>query len=395
MRSPENFSPLAKREPRSSGRGRPDVPRVDTAATATVRRIADRKDRLLPRDRFLDQLIIEKRRSERAKSPLSMLVVSVDRERGELQETARRLARALLESKRDTDYLGYLADDTVALLLTDTVNEGARKVSSKLRESAAPLVRSISVGTYPDNLFDQVLADNPDTPQPDLADTQPLMLLTEPRSTTQLVTKRVMDLFGAALALLLLSPLMLLTALLVRLSSPGPVIFRQTRLGRHGMPFTFYKFRSMRIDSDDSAHRAYTEKLIRGEHAEINQGDAGTPVYKMKSDPRITRVGRFIRATSIDELPQLFNVLNGDMSLVGPRPPLAYEAAKYQAWHLRRVLEIRPGITGLWQVEGRSRTTFDEMVRLDLRYIREWSPLGDLLILLKTVRVVLLREGGA
>lgn len=395
MRSPENFSPLPRRDSQTAGRARSDRRTSDVSSTATVRRIADRKDRLLPRERFLDQLIIEKRRSDRAKSPLSMLVVSVDSSGGQLQETARRLAELLLDTKRDTDYLGYLSDDTVALLLTDTVNEGARKVSSKLRQSADTLVKSISVGTYPDNLFAQVLADNPDKLQPDLADTQPLMLLTEPRSTMQLVTKRVMDLFGAALALLLLSPVMLVTALLVRLSSPGPIIFRQTRLGRYGVPFTFYKFRSMRVNSDDSAHRAYTEKLIRGEHAEINQGDAAAPVYKMKGDPRITRVGRFIRATSIDELPQLFNVLNGDMSLVGPRPPLAYEAARYQAWHLRRVLEIRPGITGLWQVEGRSRTTFDEMVRLDLRYIREWTPLGDLLILLKTVRVVVLREGGA
>jgi len=125
----------------------------------------------------------------------------------------------------------------------------------------------------------------------------------------------------------------------------------------------------------------------------VNQGSENRPLYKIQSDPRTTPVGRFIRKTSLDELPQLFNVLKGDMSLVGPRPPLPYEAEKYQSWHFRRVLQVRPGITGLWQVEGRSTTSFDDMVRLDLRYIRNWSLWLDLKILLKTIKVVLRRDG--
>jgi lipopolysaccharide/colanic/teichoic acid biosynthesis glycosyltransferase len=179
------------------------------------------------------------------------------------------------------------------------------------------------------------------------------------------------------------------------LTSPGAALFKQQRLGRFGAPFEIYKFRSMSAKNDDKAHREYVAKLIQGNLAEINQGDAANPVYKMTRDPRITKVGHFIRKTSIDELPQLFNVLKGDMSLVGPRPPLRYEAEKYQVWHLRRILEVRPGITGLWQVIGRSTTSFDEMVRLDLRYIREWSFWMDVKILLGTVRVVIMRSGGA
>ncbi len=186
---------------------------------------------------------------------------------------------------------------------------------------------------------------------------------------------------------------MLLTALAIKFTSPGPIIFKQIRLGQRGVPFVFYKFRSMLTNTDDRIHREYVTHLIKGNLKEINQGDQETPLYKIKEDPRVTRVGRIIRKTSIDELPQLFNVLKGDMSLVGPRPPLPYEVEKYQSWHLRRILDAKPGITGLWQVEGRSQTSFDDMVRLDLQYIRNWSPWLDFKILLKTVKVVLKSAG--
>jgi lipopolysaccharide/colanic/teichoic acid biosynthesis glycosyltransferase len=186
---------------------------------------------------------------------------------------------------------------------------------------------------------------------------------------------------------------MLLTAAAIAVASPGPVIFRQVRLGKGGAPFDFLKFRSMYTNADDGIHREYVARLIEGDNDLVNQGDEKKPYFKIKGDPRITPIGSLIRSTSIDELPQLFNVLKGDMSLVGPRPPLPYEAEKYRSWHLRRVMEIRPGITGLWQVEGRSRTTFDEMVRLDLKYIRNWTPLLDMKILAKTLLVVLRREG--
>jgi lipopolysaccharide/colanic/teichoic acid biosynthesis glycosyltransferase len=149
----------------------------------------------------------------------------------------------------------------------------------------------------------------------------------------------------------------------------------------------------MYTDSNDQIHRDYVSKLIGGSDASTNNGDADTPLYKISSDPRVTSVGEFIRKTSIDELPQLYNVLKGDMSLVGPRPPIPYEAEEYQPWHLKRILEMKPGITGLWQVEGRSSVQFDDAVRLDVRYIQTWTLLLDLKILAKTVREVLACRG--
>jgi lipopolysaccharide/colanic/teichoic acid biosynthesis glycosyltransferase len=202
-----------------------------------------------------------------------------------------------------------------------------------------------------------------------------------------------MDIVGALALAIVLAPLMALIAVAVKLTSEGPAVFRQNRVGRNGVPFVFYKFRSMRVSGDDRVHREYVSKLIEGRHGEINQGDAQKPVYKLKSDARVTPIGRVLRKTSLDELPQLFNVLKGEMSLVGPRPPIPYEVEKYQSWHLRRLQEVRPGITGLWQVEGRSRTSFDEMVRLDLRYVRSWSLWLDIRLLIKTLAVVIRRDG--
>jgi exopolysaccharide biosynthesis polyprenyl glycosylphosphotransferase len=276
------------------------------------------------------------------------------------------------------------------LLLPDTNGVGVETLLRNLRSRAGDLEYSTGSSTYPDQLFDSLL-----TVQKAPAEALPLLIDESTSSSVSALLKRAVDLAGAAALILLLSPLMLVTALAIALTSTGPVIFRQVRLGRRGTPFVFYKFRSMVTDADDQIHREFVRNLINGKHREVNQGDPDNPLYKLAADPRITRVGAFIRAMSIDELPQLFNVLKGDMSLVGPRPPLAYEAEKYQSWHLRRVLEIRPGITGLWQVEGRSRTSFDDMVRLDLRYIRNSSLLLDLKILLKTVLVVIRREGAA
>jgi lipopolysaccharide/colanic/teichoic acid biosynthesis glycosyltransferase len=198
---------------------------------------------------------------------------------------------------------------------------------------------------------------------------------------------------GSVFGLLLASPLMLITAFVVKISSPGPAIFKQTRLGKKGVRFPFYKFRSMYWQADDRIHREYVTNLIGGNLEKINQGDAERPLYKMKSDPRITLIGKIIRKTNIDELPQFFNVLKGEMSLVGPRPPIPYEVEKYESWHLRRILEVKPGITGLWQVDGRSTTSFDDMVRLDLRYAQNWSVWLDLKILVKTIKAVIRPKG--
>jgi exopolysaccharide biosynthesis polyprenyl glycosylphosphotransferase len=203
--------------------------------------------------------------------------------------------------------------------------------------------------------------------------------------------KRVMDVILAGLGLLVVSPLMLLIAALVKVSSPGPVLHTQERVGKGGSRFRMYKFRSMSVSNDDSRHRDYVASLMF-------QGDAagfdaqGRPVYKLLDDPRITLLGRLLRRTSLDELPQILNVLRGDMSLVGPRPCLPFEYDLYLPWHRHR-LDSVPGMTGLWQVSGRSFLSFEEMVLLDLYYAGNWSILLDLKLLWRTVPEVVGARG--
>jgi exopolysaccharide biosynthesis polyprenyl glycosylphosphotransferase len=342
---------------------------------------------VLPSRQFLKQVQVEKRRADRTKSPLSLVLIHLEG-RGGLA-TTEELLGLLSENKRETDILGYAGEDRIGLLLPHTGESGLQVFVRGVWARAVHLPIAIASGTYPDCVFDKLAS----TPNDVSDNVEQVLDEAEKVSRANAIAKRVLDVVGAVTALVLFSPIMLATAIAVAMTSRGPVIFRQKRIGKDGAPFVFYKFRSMKADADDSIHRNYVANLIDGKHSEINQGDAGRPVYKMMGDPRITPVGRFIRKTSIDELPQLFNVLKGEMSLVGPRPPLLYEAEKYQSWHLRRILRVRPGITGLWQVEGRSSTSFDDMVRLDLRYIRSQSIWQDLKILLMTVKAVLTRHG--
>lgn len=195
-----------------------------------------------------------------------------------------------------------------------------------------------------------------------------------------LIVKRAIDIIASATALIALAPLLGLIALAIMLDSPGPVLFRQTRVGKDGKTFTLHKFRSMRVGAEQEQ-----DKL-----AERNE--ATGPLFKMRDDPRLTRVGKILRRFSFDELPQLHNVLRGEMSLVGPRPPLPKEVDEYQEWHKKR-LEIAPGLTGLWQVSGRSDLTFDEMVLLDIYYIENWSPALDTIITLRTIPRVIFGDG--
>jgi exopolysaccharide biosynthesis polyprenyl glycosylphosphotransferase len=192
--------------------------------------------------------------------------------------------------------------------------------------------------------------------------------------------KRAVDVIFSLSVLILTAPLMALIALVVKMDSPGPVLFRQNRVGQGGRPFTLYKFRSMTIGAEDQ------KDLLR----DLNEADG--PIFKMKDDPRVTRVGRWLRRFSLDELSQFYNVLRGDMSIIGPRPPLPEEVAEYQPWHMRR-LDIAPGITGMWQVSGRSELPFDEMALLDIYYVEHWSPALDLKILLRTIPTILFGDG--
>lgn len=347
------------------------------------------EDELLGAADFLAVVRREQRRADRSHSPLTLMSFQLDATHATPLRKMRELQERLLETKRETDYLGDIDATVCTVLFPNTDEAGTRRFEKKILENCGDLIVSTMTATHPSEKFESITGENGL-----LASRSEVYAAHETAETYEYASKRTLDIVGAIVSLVLLAPLMLVTALAIKLTSPGPVIFRQTRLGKGGKPFVFYKFRSMTVGADDTAHQNFVSQLIKGGIAAGSQGAQGAP-YKLQSDARVTRVGRLLRKTSIDEIPQLINVLKGDMSLVGPRPPIPYEAQNYQSWHYRRVLEMQPGITGLWQVEGRSRVPFDEMVRMDLRYMRRCSLSFDLAILLRTVKVVLRCEGAA
>jgi exopolysaccharide biosynthesis polyprenyl glycosylphosphotransferase len=217
-----------------------------------------------------------------------------------------------------------------------------------------------------------------------------ILLFREPLSDLARIVKRTSDILISLLALILLAPLWILISILIKLDSKGPVFFKQERVGMDGRIFLLYKFRTMLADADQELHREYQKRHITGQLESSGvEGEESRPVYgKIASDPRITRIGRILRRYSLDELPQLFNVLRGSMSVVGPRPPIPYEVEIYEIWQRKR-LDMKPGITGLWQVSGRNSIPFEEMVRLDLFYIENWSLLLDLRIIIRTLPVII------
>lgn len=204
--------------------------------------------------------------------------------------------------------------------------------------------------------------------------------------------KRVLDVTAASFGLLISMPFAAVIAMLIKMSSPGPVLFKQQRIGMGGKPFMFYKFRSMRVGNDDSQHRHYMKLFIEGREEDLRKLQGGKKLYKMTSDDRITVVGKFLRRTSLDELPQLLNVLRGEMSMVGPRPHLPYEVELYQEWHRRRLQGI-PGITGWWQIHGRSRVPFNKAVEMDIWYLEHQSLILDIRIMLRTITKAIVGRG--
>jgi len=206
----------------------------------------------------------------------------------------------------------------------------------------------------------------------------------EVRPIRQYRAKRALDLIAASIGLVLAAPIAAILAIMIRVSSPGPVLFSQRRIGRNGKEFVLYKFRSMNVGNDDTCHREYIKLFIEGRDDELKKLQGPKQLYKMTADDRVTFVGKILRRTSLDELPQLINVLKGEMSMVGPRPHLGYEVDLYKDWHRRR-LDGMPGITGWWQIHGRSRVRFDDAVRMDIWYLEHQSILLDIRIMLRTI----------
>ena len=345
---------------------------------------------------FRHHLKMERMRTERSKKTFLLLLIDISRLIHKLpaKNTVAHIKAALKSSLREIDVRGwYHNDHTIGIIISNVSSDentatdtAGQKVYARFCDKIDPQwIAKISLSFF---LF-------PETNSPSLSDNTfnshlfPELTRHSRGKAVSLTMKRCMDILGSLIALIIVSPLFLVIAAAIKATSAGPVFFRQERVGFRGKTFAMLKFRSMSADCDQEEHRTYIKKII----CEQKEAAVEPGVFKLTQDKRITRIGRLLRKTSLDELPQFINVLRGEMSLVGPRPPIPYECELYDIWHCRRLFSCKPGITGLWQVTGRSRTTFDEMVRLDLQYIREWDLALDCKILFMTPKAVLSGTG--
>jgi len=346
-------------------------------------------------------LTLERRRAERSRKPFVLMLLDAQAmfELRNGTSFVERFTSVVCEATRETDFVGWYKESAIlAAIFTEVSLDGKRPITEVLQSKVVKalrdrfghkLVSNVAVTThlFPESWDKDSLDQVPDIKlYPDLS-----RKVSNKRLPT--IVKRTIDIVGGGLILLVLAPVLAAIALAIKLASEGPVIFEQERIGQFGKSFKFLKFRTMHTNNDPKIHRDYVQSFIAGKTENGTKNEAEPVVYKITNDPRVTPIGRFLRHTSLDEFPQLWNVLRGEMSLVGPRPPVRYEFEVYDVWHRRRVLEVKPGITGLWQVSGRSRTCFDDMVRLDLRYSQSWSLWLDLKILLATPLAIIAGDG--
>ena len=349
---------------------------------------AERGAVVIPEKAFVRMLRLERLRTERSGRAFMLVLIknkdcNLDTDGKLLSQVADVLARVT----RETDFLGwYESGSTLGLLMIEIGEANATTHSVIMQKILMAIEQEITANefhalSFQFRLFphDLVKSSSNDDGSSDNGVYYPDISRSSKTSRAgySRFLKRSLDIVGSLFALLVFSPFFVVIAVIVKLTSRGPMLFCQKRVGHYGREFNFYKFRTMYSGNDPKIHQEYVSKLIAGDLK--SEG-----IFKITNDPRITPIGKFLRRSSLDELPQFFNVLKNDMSLVGPRPPLPYEFARYKTWHKRRVLEVKPGLTGLWQVEGRSLTTFDEMVRMDIRYGVEQSFWFDLKILLQT-----------
>jgi lipopolysaccharide/colanic/teichoic acid biosynthesis glycosyltransferase len=375
-------------------------PAINGKGSAT--HIGRSENGLVAQESFMRTIYLEQKRTERSRRRfVLMLLESTSLLAG--GAVFEKVVAAVWGATRETDVKGWYREGSViGIVFTEIAPaEGRTIANSLLTKVNAALSKTLSgeqknqlkvtCHVFPEDWHERDSDDSTGTKEsavhPDLLhDSDPKRLA--------LLIKASMDVVGSLVALILASPFLLAIAVAIKLTSKGPILFRQQRVGQYGRKFTFLKFRSMYTANDHKIHEEYVKQLIAGTvNGDKRSGGAQTSVYKIINDPRITSVGRFLRKTSLDELPQFLNVLIGEMSLVGPRPPIPYEVECYDIWHKRRLLAVKPGITGLWQVKGRSRTNFDEMVRLDLKYGQTWSLWLDSKTLLQTPRAVFSGDG--
>lgn len=375
-----------------------DIPKISGNPLLEPLSLGERE--VLGEDSFKRMIALERKRSERSHEPFLLMLVDVmeSSDSPTAHKVLDRMVSVLTNASRDTDIMGWYREGaTLGVMFTELLTTDKNLIVTTILGRVRSLIReelegdeydrvNISFHFFPDEW------DHSDPETPTNTTLYPDLMNPGSRKKSMLMVKRALDVVVSATVLLILSPIYLAIAVAIKITSEGPVLFRQQRVGQYGKLFTVLKFRSMKVNNDHSVHKEYVMKLIKNE-AEAKGADGGKGVYKLTADTRITALGRFLRRTSLDELPQIINVLKGDMSLVGPRPPIPYELAAYQTWHRRRILEAKPGVTGLWQVTGRSSVKFDDMVRLDLRYATSWSLWMDIKILLMTPRAVIKGAG--
>jgi lipopolysaccharide/colanic/teichoic acid biosynthesis glycosyltransferase len=371
------------------------------AAASGLGRLQVKHEGVFQVETFHRMLTLERRRAERSRKPFVLMLLDAQAvlEPGNSTAFIERFTSAVCDAARETDLVGwYKESEILAVIFTEVSLDGKRPITEVLQSKVVKvlgerlghkLVSYLAVTTH---LFPESWdMDNPDR----VADIKLYPDLSRKVTKKRLpaIVKRGIDVVGGGLILLVLAPILAAIALAIKLASKGPVIFEQERLGQFGKSFTCLKFRTMYTNNDPKIHRDYVQSFIAGKVENGAKDEVEPVIYKITNDPRVTPIGRFLRQTSLDEFPQLWNVLRGEMSLVGPRPPVRYEFEAYDVWHRRRVLEVKPGVTGLWQVSGRSRTCFDDMVRLDLRYSQSWSLWLDLKILLATPLAIVAGDG--
>ena len=349
--------------------------------------------RMCSEELFVDALVRERRCADRFGQAFAVLLLELhpfaDKDASAVWPV---VVESVAQAKRDTDVLGWYESGAVLGLILHDIAQVDGSVVSKFEERVRRLLARDLDATTLDAVSMRRYEHPPNSSGvAGSSRIDPLleMLPVDRMTRGQRLAKRTLDVVGSFAALLVLTPVIAIIAALVKMKSRGPVFYRQTRIGHGGQPFTMLKFRSMYVDAGHAIHQDYVTSFIKAGGQKKQDGE----VFKIQNDPRVTPIGDFLRRTSLDELPQFWNVLVGDMSLVGPRPPLPFEVEQYQPWHRRRVLDSMPGVTGLWQVTGRSRTTFDEMVRLDLRYARSYSVWNDIKILAATPRAVISGKG--
>ncbi|MGB6199008.1 MAG: sugar transferase [Candidatus Acidiferrales bacterium] len=358
---------------------------------------------VLKEDAFHSMLTLERRRAERSGKPFVLMLVDAHAVQKSKNDNGakfiERLTRVVSSATRGTDILGWYQDNVIlAVIFTEINLETKSLVTEILHSKVAMALRN--------NLDQKIAADLvvtfhlfPETWDSDLPDRvadiklYPDISRKASKKKFSMGIKRVIDIIGSALMLIALAPVLAIIAIAIKLTSKGPILFKQERLGQFGASFNCLKFRTMYSDNDPKMHREFVQQFIAGKTENESTSETVRTVYKITNDPRVTAIGGWLRKTSLDEFPQFWNVLRGEMSLVGPRPPLPYEFEVYDFWHRRRILESRPGVTGLWQVSGRSRTCFDDMVRLDLQYSESWSLWLDFKILMATPRAVFIGDG--